>query len=200
MPSQKNKGINPSVLVLCNPVRSKYLRNHARVAQMVEQLICNQLVGGSIPFSGSAGRNSIFRSGDCSCQKGNWTPSGQVVKWPTTTDCKSVLFGVRWFESILAHEPGLCRQFKKMEIGFPERSLFENKFDGSGVLTYVQTYKFSVFLCGSSSVGRATAFQAVGRGFEPRLPLLHVTVLAMACPICRSFSEAGRRWVVLPKL
>ncbi len=27
-------------------------------------------------------------------------------------------------------------------------------------------------LSGSSSVGRATAFQAVGRGFEPRLPLL----------------------------
>jgi hypothetical protein len=29
---------------------------------------------------------------------------------------------------------------------------------------------FKLF-CGSSSVGRATAFQAVGRGFEPRLPL-----------------------------
>ena len=28
-----------------------------------------------------------------------------------------------------------------------------------------------MFNCGSSSVGRATAFQAVGRGFEPRLPL-----------------------------
>ena len=26
--------------------------------------------------------------------------------------------------------------------------------------------------CGRSSVGRATAFQAVGRGFEPRRPLL----------------------------
>ncbi len=26
-------------------------------------------------------------------------------------------------------------------------------------------------ISGSSSVGRATAFQAVGRGFEPRLPL-----------------------------
>ena len=25
--------------------------------------------------------------------------------------------------------------------------------------------------CGSSSVGRASAFQAEGRGFEPRLPL-----------------------------
>ena len=26
-------------------------------------------------------------------------------------------------------------------------------------------------ICGSSSVGRAIAFQAIGRGFEPRLPL-----------------------------
>lgn len=31
-------------------------------------------------------------------------------------------------------------------------------------------FKF-VTKSGSSSVGRATAFQAVGRGFEPRLPL-----------------------------
>ncbi len=28
------------------------------------------------------------------------------------------------------------------------------------------------FICGSSSVGRASAFQAEGRGFEPRLPLI----------------------------
>src|ERR1700749_3117776 len=28
-----------------------------------------------------------------------------------------------------------------------------------------------LIICGSSSDGRATAFQAVGRGFEPRLPL-----------------------------
>ena len=27
------------------------------------------------------------------------------------------------------------------------------------------------FICGSNSVGRVTAFQAVGRGFESRLPL-----------------------------
>ena len=27
---------------------------------MVEQLICNQLVGGSIPFSGSTGRNAVL--------------------------------------------------------------------------------------------------------------------------------------------
>ena len=30
---------------------------------------------------------------------------------------------------------------------------------------------FAVFFCGSSSVGRASASQAEGRGFEPRLPL-----------------------------
>ena len=31
--------------------------------------------------------------------------------------------------------------------------------------------KFIQSSCGSSSVGRAIAFQAIGRGFEPRLPL-----------------------------
>ena len=56
---------------------------------------------------------------------------GQVAKWPTATDCKSVLFGVRWFESILAHSS----------------------------------------LSGSSSFGRASAFQAEGGRFEPGLPL-----------------------------
>ena len=58
---------------------------------------------------------------------------GQVAKWPTTTDCKSVLSGVRWFESILAHVSSL--------------------------------------ISGSSSFGRAIAFQAIGGEFEPRLPL-----------------------------
>ena len=32
----------------------------------------------------------------------------------------------------------------------------------------------------SSSVGRATAFQAVGRGFEPRLSLFLVSVYGIA--------------------
>ena len=34
-----------------------------------------------------------------------------------------------------------------------------------------KTRKNSKNFCGSSSVGRALAFQAKGRGFEPRLPL-----------------------------
>jgi hypothetical protein len=33
--------------------------------------------------------------------------------------------------------------------------------------------------CGSSSVGRAIAFQAIGRGFEPRLPLKKLSDIVM---------------------
>ncbi|MEK0420826.1 MAG: hypothetical protein RLZZ161_677 [Bacteroidota bacterium] len=41
--------------------------------------------------------------------------------------------------------------------------------------------KHQQMLCGSSSVGRATAFQAVGRGFEPRLPLRLKQAGALIC-------------------
>ena len=54
----------------------------ARVAQLVEQLICNQLVGGSSPFSGSG---------------------GQVPERPNGADCKSAVFRLQWFESTPAH-------------------------------------------------------------------------------------------------
>jgi hypothetical protein len=74
-------------------------RNHARVAQLVEQLICNQQVAGSTPFSGSRPVVRIINPVYWQAM----ITIGQVVKWPTTTDCKSVLSGVRWFESILAH-------------------------------------------------------------------------------------------------
>jgi hypothetical protein len=45
----------------------------ATVAQQAEQLICNQRVGGSIPFGGS--RSSTRR--------------GEVPEWPKGADCKS---------------------------------------------------------------------------------------------------------------
>ena len=50
------------------------------------------------------------------------------------------------------------------------RNAFIPEFPNPQILEFV--------LCGSSSVGRATAFQAVGRGFEPRLPLLATIALA----------------------
>ena len=50
----------------------------AGVAQLVEQLICNQQVGGSSPSTSSSKRNelNIF---------------GSVPKWPKGADCKSVV-------------------------------------------------------------------------------------------------------------
>ncbi len=52
----------------------------AEVAQLVEQLICNQLVGGSSPFFGSVLCSILY-----------FKEVGEIVKRSTTTDCKSVL-------------------------------------------------------------------------------------------------------------
>ena len=87
----------------------------ADIAQLVEQLICNQPVVGSSPSIGSkAQRNMMgeFQSGQM----------GQTV-------------------NLLA---------KPSEVRILPLPLN----------------------CGSSSFGRATAFQAVGGGFEPRFPLI----------------------------
>ncbi len=48
---------------------------------------------------------------------------------------------------------GICRKNKYLEVERPEM---------------ISSRKIT---SGSSSVGRAAAFQAAGRGFEPRLPL-----------------------------
>ena len=91
---------------------------HAGIAQLAEQLICNQQVAGSSPAASSnqaAGTES-------------WL-SGQKQQ--------------------TVNLPGIAlRRFKSF-------TLHQNK----------------AFRSGSNSVGRVTAFQAVGRGFEPRLPL-----------------------------
>ena len=62
----------------------------ADVAQLVEQLICNQPVGGSNPFIGSK----------------KW--SGEIPKWPTGADCKSVVVRLRRFESFSPHYKEEC--------------------------------------------------------------------------------------------
>lgn len=67
---------------------------------------------------------------------------GQLPEWPNGADCNSAGVSLRWFESITAHD----------------------------VVTAFGRLMRSC-LCGSSSVDRASAFQAEGRGFEPRLPL-----------------------------
>ncbi len=86
--------------------------------------------------------------------------NGRLPEWPNGTDCKSVVARLRWFESTISHyniEPtDIIGRF------------------------FVVRLKIS----GSSSVGRATAFQAVGRGFEPRLPLLILSGLHSYIKFC----------------
>ena len=55
-------------------------KSHAGVAQLVEQLICNQQVGGSSPST-----SSIPRSRD------EVKYYGSVPEWPKGADCKSVV-------------------------------------------------------------------------------------------------------------
>ena len=50
---------------------------NAGVAQLVEQLICNQQVGGSSPSTGSNQTRTSY---------------GGVPEWPKGTDCKSAAF------------------------------------------------------------------------------------------------------------
>ena len=64
----------------------------AEVAQLVEQLICNQQVGGSIPFFGSRSKNFMVMNGN-----------GQMAERLKAADCKSVLVRVRRFEPYSAH-------------------------------------------------------------------------------------------------
>ncbi len=65
-----------------------------------------------------------------------------MAEWLKATDCKSVLSRVRRFESYSAHF-----------------------FNGTGADFYLLPKR------GSSSIGRAIAFQAIGCEFETRLPL-----------------------------
>ena len=67
----------------------------AGVAQLVEQLICNQQVAGSSPIASS---NVVALRG-----VGAVDQSGQVAKRSNATDCKSVGFGLRRFKSSPAH-------------------------------------------------------------------------------------------------
>ena len=114
-----------------------FLAVHANVAQLVEQLICNQPVVGSSPSIGSV------------------RGTGEIPKWPTGADCKSAVLRLRRFES--------CSPHKRSQPGTPG-------IPGTSPHTGI---------CGSSSVGRASAFQAECRGFESRLPLHHTALTAL---------------------
>ena len=119
-------------------------RLSAGVAQQVEQLICNQPVGGSIPSASSTVTQHAHRLNRRS--GGGAVRSGEIPKRPKGADCKSVGSCLRRFESSSPHQAR------------PNRA--------SGV-----DWGESHDAGGNSSVARARAFQARGRGFESRFPL-----------------------------
>ena len=129
--------------------RTRFLAGHrsAGVAQLVEHLICSEVVGGSSPFA----------SLNVSPPKGVGIPNsvGGVHERSKGTDSKSVgdAFGG-------SNPP-------PSTISIPGRGK-----DSSG----------------NSSVARASAFQAEGRGFESRFPLHYPGVRSVRCTLA-----SGRR-------
>ena len=102
--------------MLVRQVNPEFIKIKGWRSSGVEQLICNQPVGGSNPFASSP----------------YGTRSGEVAEWTKAADCKSAGESLRRFES--------CPPQK--------------------------------FSAGVAQLARASAFQAEGRGFEPRLPLI----------------------------
>src|SRR5947209_20607133 len=109
---------------------------------MVEQLICNQQVKGSSPFVSSLPKNEEFEE-----------PTN-----PARGDTRGLLSGeVSRGEGAVGCPSGQREQ----TVNLPRLAL--RRFE---------SFPHHFVARGRSSVGRASAFQAEGRGFEPRRPLL----------------------------
>ena len=79
----------------------------AGVAQSVEQLICNQPVAGSSPIASSREVLGFQLSRpnprlETAAESGSLL-GGEVPEWPKGTDCKSVGYRLRRFESSPLH-------------------------------------------------------------------------------------------------
>ena len=143
-------------------------------SSMVEQLICNQQAAGSIPIASSAvteGARALRRASPDEAQRGRWQEPSEGSLKRRTED----------FARCLARWPGAASDTTSLG-GVPERSKgtdcksVATGFEGSNpspstTTTILRITAEESMHCGSSSVGRAPAFQAGRRGFEPRLPL-----------------------------
>src|SRR5437870_4481300 len=80
----------------------------AGVAQPVEQLICNQRVGGSNPFASSTGSAMAGRALRLRRERWSAPPcpaeQGEVPEWLKGADCKSAASWLRRFESSPLHQ------------------------------------------------------------------------------------------------
>ena len=151
-------------------------------SSVVEQLTCNQQVGGSNPFASSTlkvqdTRCRIHDTGyemrNPSCimdRASRIVTRGEVAEWTKAADCKSAGESLRRFESFPPHR---IPNFKSQdEISSHECTRVNTNY--LFVKICVNPWlnlKSAVESAGVAQLVRASAFQAEGRGFESRLPL-----------------------------
>ena len=116
---------------------------------MVEQLICNQQAGGSNPFASSIGKMSQLQ------RVKHTFIGGEVAERSKAADCKSAGASLRRFES--------CP---------PQNTDMGNKSFGLLLMLNILLAGCNAIKAGVAQLARASAFQAEGRGFESRLPLI----------------------------
>ncbi len=88
--------------MLTNKIRCVIIyerQGDAGVAQLVEQLICNQQVGGSNPSTSSRLKRGLFKRQPLHMGEFQSGQMGQTV---------NLLFRLRWFESTLSHQKAFC--------------------------------------------------------------------------------------------
>ena len=176
---------------MCSPNR-----NGAGVAQLVEQLTCNQQVGGSIPFASSRDRAKSERptaktrserdkgARPSEPRRGTPTPTfgfaSEGGRYPSGQREQTVNLSASAFGG---SNPPLPTQ--PCEAGCATQGRFQDPrlrwfWFGDGTVNSVSLLSpgrqglrgaTQARLRGNSSVGRAPAFQAGGRGFKSRFPL-----------------------------
>ena len=137
----------------------KHSQSAADVAQSVEQLICNQQVKGSSPFVSSR------------CRSGRRRPWPDHFARRSTHTPRQVHAGC-----VVSGIGKLHRCGGASDVGETWRGGVPEWPKGADCKSAgVSLRRFESFphhsARGRSSVGRASAFQAEGRGFEPRRPL-----------------------------
>ncbi len=94
----------------CATTRSRQTSQYAGVAQLVEQLICNQQVGGSSPFAGSVGeKKEVSIALPELFYKVRAISFGEMAERSMAADCKSAGGRLRRFESFSPHFAGVVQ-------------------------------------------------------------------------------------------
>jgi hypothetical protein len=129
------------------------MQTDADVAQLVEQLICNQLVGGSIPSIGSERK---IENGEWRMENGNThTHFGEIPERSNGADCKSVGEAFGGSNPPLPTRPGA-----KCQVSSAKKStLYTSHFtlDHAEVAHLVERKPSKLQVAGSSPVFRSNS-------------------------------------------